>query len=201
MAGEIQLPLGTSGVNIYAVVRNASGQVWNTVGAAFENYNAANWTDYDIALTEQGVSGYYVGNFPAAVAGVYAIEARQRAGGSPAVSDSIVGGANLDWSGTAIAGIKNGVNVNAMDANVLTAAVLAADAVAEIQSGLATPASVWSHDLGDGRLAEYYQKGGFNKTVRATNSFTVYDTDDTTVLVAAVSTGDVTMPTLASVDP
>jgi hypothetical protein len=63
------------------------------------------------------------------------------------------------------------------------------------------PASVWSHDLGDGRTAEYFQKGGFNKTVRTTNSFTVYDTDDTTTLVAAVSTGDVTMPTLASVDP
>lgn len=101
MAGEIEIAYGTTGRTLYAVVRSSTGTVWNTAGAAFEAFNAANWADYDIALTEQGASGYYVGTFPAATAGVYNVEARDRAGGSPAVTDAVAGAGAVEWDGSA----------------------------------------------------------------------------------------------------
>ena len=104
MASELQLAYGTTGSTLYAVVRNATGSVWNTAGAAFEAYSGANWTDYDVALTEQGSSGYYAGTFPAGItsAGVYPVEVRLRAGGSPAVTDTVVGTGVVEWDGSAV---------------------------------------------------------------------------------------------------
>lgn len=90
---------------MYFMVRSATGTIWNTAGAALEAYNAANIADYDIAATEQGSGGLYVGNMPAAAAGVYNIVAKVRAGGSPAESDVTVGVGEIEWDGSAVAGI------------------------------------------------------------------------------------------------
>lgn len=98
MAGEIQLQYVT-GKTVYAVIRNHFGQVWNTAGGAFEAFNASNYTDYDVALTEQGTTGVYAGDFPSAiVAGVYSLDFRERAGASPAQSDLAVGAGEYDWT-------------------------------------------------------------------------------------------------------
>jgi hypothetical protein len=98
---ELQLPYD-SGLTLYAHVLNASGQRWN--GSAFETYNEANWTTYDVALTEQGASGLYVGNFPSVAAGLYSAVVYQQQGGSPAVTDAPpVGSGTIDWTGAAVA--------------------------------------------------------------------------------------------------
>lgn len=103
MAGELQA-LAATGITVYAQILNeANGQIWNTAGAAFENYATANVGDYDVALTEQGTaSGYYVGDMVAAAAGSYTAVQRQRVGGSPAESDPVLGTQHLDWNGTTI---------------------------------------------------------------------------------------------------
>ncbi len=121
MAGEIELAYGTTGRTLYAVVRSTTGTVWNTAGSAFEAFNAANWADYDVALAEQGASGYYVGDFPAGIvtAGVYNVEARDRAGGSPAVTDPPAGAGSLEWTGSAVASLGGGVNVVQVDGAAL----------------------------------------------------------------------------------
>lgn len=100
MASEIQLAYGTSGRTLYAVIRNSVGQVWN--GATFEVFNAANWATYDVAMTEQGASGYYVGTFPVIAAGGYNVEIRDQAGGTPAQGDPLAGGGDVYWNGTAV---------------------------------------------------------------------------------------------------
>lgn len=94
MANEVRVPpnpdKAPSGSTAYFTIRNASGQIWNTAGAAFETYNAANIADYDIALTEQGSGGFRVGSLPAAVialGGDVEIVAHVRAGATPAESD------------------------------------------------------------------------------------------------------------------
>lgn len=56
---------GTSGLSLYAQIRNNTGQVWN--GSAFETYNVSNWATYAVTLAEQTSSGYYKGNFPAGI--------------------------------------------------------------------------------------------------------------------------------------
>lgn len=92
-----------SGANLYALLYNDEGKVWN--GSAFETYSSANWANYAIVLTENGASGDYFGDFPAAIttAGFYRFPVKVRAGGSPAEGDvGIAGGPdiNIEWNGS-----------------------------------------------------------------------------------------------------
>jgi len=89
----------TSGLTLYAVLLNSTGQLWN--GSAFEAYNGANWTDYDIALTEAG-AGIYLGNMPAVAAGSYSYAVYEQAGANPATTDTLRGTGYLEWSGSAV---------------------------------------------------------------------------------------------------
>lgn len=103
MANEIHADYHTSGVTLYAQVRNTSGQIWNTASAAFQAYNTANIADYDIAMVEQGTaSKFWAGNMPSVAAGVYSIVAKLRAGGSPAESDLTVAAGAIEWDGSAV---------------------------------------------------------------------------------------------------
>lgn len=94
MAGEVQIVLPSTPTTAYFVVKNSVGQFWNTSGTpAFEAYNAAHWTDYDVALSQHGSSQEYSGAFPSAIpTGVYQWRAYAQSGGSPAVGDAFLGG-------------------------------------------------------------------------------------------------------------
>lgn len=100
MAAEIQADY-LSGKVVYFLLRNATGSVWN--GSAFVAYATVDYTNYDIAATEQGTaSGYYTADMPSVVAGVYYVVAKERIGGSPAESDITVGTGTIQWSGSAV---------------------------------------------------------------------------------------------------
>lgn len=87
----------TSGLTLYAVLLNSTGQVWN--GSAFATINGASWTSYDIAMTE-AAAGIYLATMPAAVtAGVYAYVVYEQAGGTPATSDTQRGSGSIEWDG------------------------------------------------------------------------------------------------------
>ena len=80
MAGIIEVG-AQSGLNLYSIIRNSSGDVWN--GSAFVTYNSANWSTYAVTMTEQTSSGYYKATFPAAITtGKYSFMVHQRLGGS-----------------------------------------------------------------------------------------------------------------------
>lgn len=102
MSGELQAYL-TTGLTLYAVVIDSIGQYWNTNSEALETYNGANWTDYDVALTEAGAGGYF-GTFPGALitAGVYDYIVYEQAGVSPATTDTIKGSGWVEWDGAAV---------------------------------------------------------------------------------------------------
>lgn len=103
MAAEIQIGGVTTGLTVYAVVRTAVGTVLN--GTTPEAFNASNWTSYDVAMAEQGSTGYYTGTFPAVSAGIYSVEVRWQTGGSPAAAvatDPHLGGGDVYWDGTAV---------------------------------------------------------------------------------------------------
>jgi len=89
--------------NLYAVILNSAGQAWNTSTGLFETFNSSNWTSYAVSLTEQISAGVYIGNFPAAITipGTYNILLRQRGGSTPAITDSSIGSARINWSGSA----------------------------------------------------------------------------------------------------
>ena len=101
MANEIQANY-TSGNTLYAVVRNAVGDVWYVVGKVFEVWGTGGRTadDYDISLTDKSGSRY-VGSFDANVpAGRYYIQIFLQAGANPAEGDTFVAGDEIVWSGT-----------------------------------------------------------------------------------------------------
>lgn len=125
MAGEVQIAIPSVPTTAYFVVRNNVGQFWNTAGTpAFENYNAANWTDYDVALTQSGSSIHYSGTFPSGIsAGVYSLTAYVQAGGSPAITDSLVGSDSaFYWTGSvrgALSQLATPTNITAATGIVL----------------------------------------------------------------------------------
>ena len=97
MSGELKTSY-IPGQTLYFIVRTNTGTVWN--GATFEAYTAGNFANYDIAAVEQGTSGFYIGTMPVVTAGVYSVEARVQAGGSPAQSDLSLGSGDIEWNGT-----------------------------------------------------------------------------------------------------
>ena len=98
MANELQV-LTTSGQTLYAVLLNSVGKIWN--GTTFVTIAGANWTAYDIALTE-AVAGLYLADMPAVDAGIYQFAAYARAGVAPAISDSQVYTGAISWDGTTV---------------------------------------------------------------------------------------------------
>ena len=87
-----------SGNTLYAIIRNDSGQAWDTGDAAFEAWNDAD--DYDISLTDKS-GGFYIGDFNAAVtAGYYSIITHQQEGGTAADTDPPIWKDYGYWDGT-----------------------------------------------------------------------------------------------------
>ena len=103
MANEIQATYD-SGESLYVLIFDAAGQVWDAVGANWENYAAAQQDNYDILLSEIATSsGQYRGTFSSAIsAGVYSVVLFLQAGGSPAGTDERIGDTGImHWDGSA----------------------------------------------------------------------------------------------------
>lgn len=100
MARELR-GIAPSGNTLYARIINRAGLWWN--GTDFEAYDAGSFTDYDIAMTEQGASGVFVADFPAAIltGGTYEYYVHLQSGGSPAQGDAVVNTGRVDWTGSA----------------------------------------------------------------------------------------------------
>lgn len=101
MAGEVQFTYRT-GATCYFLVRNATGQVWNTSGTgAFVTYDASYYSSYSISCSEQGTgSSYYVGNFPTAIPpGVYPTVAKSQIAGSGVESDPTAAQGDVQYKG------------------------------------------------------------------------------------------------------
>jgi len=121
-----------SGSTLYAIFfRRSDGKVWNTSGTpAFETWNAANIANYAVALTQltgSSTLGLFQVSAPAGVGftAVSDVIIIKQAGGSPAVTDSVV---NHGQTGP----LSDAVNVASIAADAITAAALAADAGTEI---------------------------------------------------------------------
>jgi len=103
MANELT-HTGQTSYSLKAIIRNAAGSFWNTSGTpAFETYNSANWPSYQIAMTETGVSGDYVGSMPTGIstAGIYRFLIVDVTSGTSTVLTNTVAVGVIDWSGTA----------------------------------------------------------------------------------------------------
>ncbi len=123
MAGELQHAHDTTGVTLYAVIRNVTGQVWNTTGTpAFETQININWVngEYDIVMAEAVAGDYfYLGNLPAVDMGKITVSIHLKAGGVFSPGNPIVGSfAQFMWSGTVAS--SPDANVTFVDGDVVS---------------------------------------------------------------------------------
>jgi hypothetical protein len=101
MANEIQADYA-SGNTLYAVVRNAAGEVWYAAGQVFETWGteSRDADDYDLSLTDK-YGSRYVGDFDDNISpGRYSIQIFLQAGVNPADGDTLVESDEIVWSGS-----------------------------------------------------------------------------------------------------
>ncbi len=95
-ANEVVFNYGTTGLTLYFVDFNASGQAWDTTGTpAYETFTTTRG-DYDIALTEVTGTGLYTGSLPAST-GQHYWSIYLQAGGSPSATDDVLIGAGAGY--------------------------------------------------------------------------------------------------------
>lgn len=107
MADQIHIR-HTSAADVYAVIFNAAGQVWN--GSAFVAFATSGWTGYDVALAETAAgSWHFAAAFPAGVttAGVYRVEIYEQLGSSPAIQDELLAAIEVEWDGAILAAVAS----------------------------------------------------------------------------------------------
>lgn len=92
------------GLTVYSRIKHpTNGKWWN--GTSFETYNAAHWSQYALAMTEDGASGVYSRDFPAGItdAGSYPYFVYVQQGASPSESDApAVNTGTVQWNGSSI---------------------------------------------------------------------------------------------------
>ena len=62
MANEVGIQHDVAGLAtgiVYGLIRNKDGEIWSTVGLAFEAYLTANLANYDVGATEQGTASRF----------------------------------------------------------------------------------------------------------------------------------------------
>lgn len=159
MSRELIVVNGTTGLNIYALIRNQSGNYWN--GSTFEAFTAANYANYTISCSEEGSTGIYVGNFPTAITTFdeYIIVYFSRAGGSPANGDPVVGTGVVVWTGSASVASSTPATLAA-----LVAEGLAKAGHAHPESALTTRAStLWIDEI----RADIWNRAGKAKILQS----------------------------------
>lgn len=120
-ASEIQAAAPT-GRSVYAVIVSQSpgptlGQAWH--GTTWEAVSNSGWAGDAVPLVEQGTTGLYLGDFPAAItgAGRYLVIVYNRQGAAPAAGDALLGSSALEWTGANLASVA----ANNADLGVLKA--------------------------------------------------------------------------------
>jgi hypothetical protein len=128
MAGEIGA-IAADGLTLYCTVQAGNKNNWWTgSGNTFEAFNSAHYAaEYGTtALTElTGSGGTYTANFPTAItsADEYTVVTRQKAGASPAVTDTVLAIQTLTWNGSAmVTQVNLAVNVSEIAGQTANAA-------------------------------------------------------------------------------
>lgn len=104
MARELMIVRPGDSLNLYAIVRKLPAfTAWDVAAAAFETWADGDIGDYDIPLTSFG-GDTYAADFPTAIpTGTRVlITYYQRAGASPAITDSLLLSMETSWNGSSL---------------------------------------------------------------------------------------------------
>jgi hypothetical protein len=101
MANEIHIDY-QSGSTVYAVIRDAVGDVWNPSTHLFEDWGSAGHTadDYAVSLADRD-GNRYTGDFDAAIgSGRYTIQVFLQVSQAPVDTDELIGAGVIVWTGS-----------------------------------------------------------------------------------------------------
>jgi len=91
------------GSTIYFLVRSSNALI--ATSSSYVVYDSGHYSNYPQPSSEQGYSGYFVGNMPTfSPPGIYNVLAKLQAGASPAETDKSIGAGVVPWDGTAVPG-------------------------------------------------------------------------------------------------
>lgn len=104
MAGELYISKPGGSLNLYVIIRRISDyKVWSTVAADWATWADGDIANYDVALTDRG-GDFYNGDFPTGIAAGTRVLVMyyQRAGATPAITDSLLLSVDTNWNGAAL---------------------------------------------------------------------------------------------------
>lgn len=135
MANEVAFQHTVTGDDLYAIIYNPDllTQVRDVVSNNWDTVTDGDWGDYDIVLTEQGTaSKWYVGSLPSGLdlSNNYPITIFKRLGGSPVVTDLVVGHGNLGLEQSNLIEINSSATLLAKFARSLSTVI-----IGTVQSG------------------------------------------------------------------
>lgn len=178
MANEIRSrpsPLLTGSANLYALIWDSQGRVWDTGEVAMMDPQNSSLGNAAVGLDHSAdFEGHWFADFPADITepGLYAVETYHRVGGSPASSDPYVYTQLIEWDGEAV--VVPGILLD----DAITEGALTDEAAYKIADhwGMSIVGSGVSRD---DLLQGYQTKKVFNA---AGTVLTIYSVDDTTVV-------------------
>ena len=104
MAGELYISKPGGSLNLYVIVRRISDyKVWSVAASDWATWADGDIDNYDVVLTDRG-GDFYNGDFPSAItAGTRVLTMYyQRAGASPAITDSLLLSVDTNWNGASL---------------------------------------------------------------------------------------------------
>jgi len=170
MADEFYTTFGSGGETLYLMMRTLAGLVWYPTGEVFETPGTGSRTpaDYDLTVTDCSYGHYKASMDTNITVGTYIWQIMLQAGASPADGDECINSGVIEWSGSAeetihakldavladtnelqglISDSKLPAQVEGMDADVLTASALKADAVDEIHDEIVEGTTTHRHAI------------------------------------------------------
>lgn len=167
MPQDLHVAHTATGATLYAIIRDSLGDVWDTTTTTFVTYTTADLANYAILLAEQGTaSRYYRCDIPGTNPGYLHATIYEMAGGTPAEGDLLVDNQVVEWNtsyrltlrtlqnllpASLVAG-KMDSSVSYIDSGVISFTAIANDAlrdvhfasnaIAALQNGVATAASI-----------------------------------------------------------
>lgn len=104
MAGELYISKPGGSLNLYVIVRRISDyKVWDTVATDWATWADGDIANYDVTLTDRG-GDFYSGDFPTDIASGTRVLTMyyHRAGGAPAITDSLLLTVDTNWNGASL---------------------------------------------------------------------------------------------------
>jgi len=180
-----------TGLTLYAIINHPTSwqQVWDYAASVpgWVLFTTGNWADFAIPLTEDPAGGYrYHASIPSEIttSGTLRVDIFQQAGGSPAITDTLLETQYIPWDGSAVVSEARLSSIESTLGNVETDVTDILADTNELQAAFANVDSTSTETITGAKALEIILAllGGNAVYNVASRTLTVYGRDGTTAL-------------------